>query len=439
MTADVLRSRARVLVVAGLILLAPPRWVLGAESGTEAVQEDRVVAGGPGEFMEVRNVVLKGSNAAIGRALATIAKQRLHVQPLPSSDAFRTRVQRRYIEKNYPILLDRMRGVAEAFGTRLEDDARNFSWLNYTEIRASCSVMYLPPGLTASGNGIFSRDYDFTTGTLRGTPPAHGELGCTARPYVIEMYPDRGYPSISVYSYDLLSGVLDGMNSEGLTVALLADDGLMAHYRMEPAGDSAVGLGVLQVLRLLLDTCADVAQAKETLLLTKQYYELIPVHYIIADRHGNAFVWEYSHSHNKEYIVENPGKALITTNFSLHEHLQGNRPPSAEQARGVCSRYCALAERIASAPEKPSVDFIKKTHSLVDAHTPSRPGVPRGALRTLWHALYFPQQRQVQISFYLHDEPDRDHPNSTRIVRSDYIPFALKPGRSVKASAGTHP
>src|SRR4029077_5635545 len=114
----------------------------------------------------------------------------------------------------------------------------------------------------------------------------------TARPYVIEMYPDRGYPSIALYSYDLLSGVLDGINSEGLTVALLADDELATKFRLEPAGPGAVGLGGLQTLRLLLDTCANVQEAKETLLLTKQYYEFIQVHYLIADRQGQSFVWE---------------------------------------------------------------------------------------------------------------------------------------------------
>ena len=48
------------------------------------------------------------------------------------------------------------------------------------------------------------------------------------------------------------------------------------------------------MLRMLLDTCATVAQAKEALLMTKQYYYAVPVHYLIADRHGEAFVWECS-------------------------------------------------------------------------------------------------------------------------------------------------
>jgi hypothetical protein len=50
-------------------------------------------------------------------------------------------------------------------------------------------------------------------------------------------------------------------------------------------------------------------EAKQAQMATKQYYEYVPVHYLIADRNGNAFVWEYSKSHNKEYVVERPGPA----------------------------------------------------------------------------------------------------------------------------------
>jgi hypothetical protein len=429
-------KRMSPVVVTALVLAAPSRAETPS-AGKEAVQQDRVIAGSPSDFMEVRHLVLRGSNEAIGRALAAIARERFHTQPLPSHGSLRTRAQRRYIERNYPILFERMRGVAAAYGRRLDDDTCNFSWLDYARLQAGCSVMYLPPGMTAAGTGILSRDYDFSTGTLQGTTPPPGQLAATARPYVLEMHPDRGYASLAVCSYDLLSGVLDGINSQGLTVALLADDELMGRYGVEPAGDTAVGLGVLQVLRLLLDMCADVEEAKEALLLTKQYYEFIPAHYIIADRHGNAFVWEYSQAHNREYVIENPRKALITTNFSLHRHLEGNSPPSARSARTVCPRYCALAERIAAEHDKLTVDFIKQTHKLVDAARPIPPGVPRGPHRTLWHALYFPEQRKVQISFYLRDEADPDHPGKSRVVRADYVEFTLRDAGAVKASAGT--
>jgi Acyl-coenzyme A:6-aminopenicillanic acid acyl-transferase len=423
------RTRTATVFLAVAVLAYPAN---AQDAANKTVRLDKVVAGSPKEALEVRHVVLKGTNEEIGRALAVIAKERFDVGPEAASDKVRVRAQRRYFEKNYPILFDRMRGAAGAFGKRVDDDAWNVSNLAYVQqIRAGCSVMYFPPGVTADKTGILSRDYDFSTGTILGEKPPAGRAGDTSRPYVVEMYPDRGYPSIAMYSYDLLSGVLDGMNSEGLTVTLMADDELISKYGFEPTGDTGVGLGVLQTLRLLLDTCASVEEAKEALLTTKQYYEFIPVHYLIADRHGKAFVWEYSQAHNKEYIIENPGKPLVATNFSLHRYLEDGKVPSAAKVKTVCSRYCLLADRLGAQKDPLTVDFIKETHKQVDAHfTPK--GTSRAPTRTLWHALYVPEKRSVQISYYLRDEPDPAKEGATRDVRSDYLQFALRDPKDVK-------
>src|SRR5262249_50611194 len=302
----------------------------------------------------------------------------------------------------YPILFERMRGVATAFSRRLEDDAWDFSDLTYTfNLRPGCSVVYYPPGMTADGNGVVSRNYEYSTGDMLGAWPARDKLADTARPYLIELRPDRGYASLSLYAYDLLSGVLDGINSEGLTVTMLADDELSEKSGMEP-GEDGVGLGVQQTLRLLLDTCATVEEAKEALMLTKQYYEFIPVHYLIADRHGKAFVWEYSQFHNREYIIENSGRPLITTNFSLHRYLEANKPPSVKRAQKLCPRYSKLCEKLAGG-DKLTPEFIKETHRLVDATFTPPKDSPRAAGRTLWHALYAPEEGKLQVSFYLRD------------------------------------
>lgn len=165
--------------------------------------------------------------------------------------------------------------------------------------------------------------------------------------------------------------------------------------------------------------------------MTKLYYEFIPCHYLIADRHGKSFVWEHSHAHNREYIVENPGNPLVTTNFSLHRYLEEGKPPTPKKAREVCNRYCALVEGILRAPGKLTIDFIKENHKVADATRPSPlPARPPG--RTLWHSLYVPEQRQMQVSFYLRDEPDENHADKARIIRSEYLKFALTSNTSRK-------
>src|SRR5262249_36390237 len=183
-------------------------------------------------------------------------QERYQVQPSSSRDPLRTRAQRRYIEKNFPILHERMRGVAASFGHRPDDDSWDHSALMFTELRAGCSVIHVPPRATASGTSLVSRDYDYSTGSTPFGFLAPGMLHATARPYLLELHPDRGYASLAMVSYDLLSGVLDGMNSEGLTVALAMDDDLFSRHPMDPTLGPGGGLGVLQTLRLLLDTCA---------------------------------------------------------------------------------------------------------------------------------------------------------------------------------------
>ena len=390
-------------------------------------RQERVVAGGPADSLEVRHLVLTGTNEEIGRALAEIARDRYDTRPEPSRDRLRTRAARRYIEKHAPILHDRMRGVAAAFGGSLDDDEVEYSGLPYTDLRAGCSIVHLPPESTTSKSSVVSRDYDYSTGNINFGFLAPGMLHPTARPYLVELHPDRGYSSIAMVSYELLSGVLDGMNSEGLVVTLAMDDEIFASKQMEPTYGPSVGLGVLQMLRLLLDTAANVEEAKEILLQTKQYYEYIPCHFLIADRHGKSFVWEYSALHNKEYIIESPGKPLVMTNFTLHKHLDGDNPPSAELAKSVCRRYSHLAERLAGGPV--SEELLRAAHRAVDAQAPARPDATRPPIRTFWHALYYPEERRVKFSYYLGDRPEGG------IRRTEYLEFQLKPTTAAPAAS----
>lgn len=413
---------SRTLVLVSALLYA------GATLALE--RAERVIAGGPSDSIEVRHLILKGTNEEIGRALAEIGSERYRVQLSKTPDTLRTRAMRRYIERNDPILYERMKGVAAYFDSKLDDDSIDHSQLGFTDLRGGCSIAYLPPSVTATKKGVMSRDYDFTTGALNFGPLPPGQLHPTARPYLLELYPDRGYASIAMVAYDLLSGVLDGMNSEGLTVSLALDADQLKGKSMDPTLGPAPGLGVLQTLRLLLDTCANVDQAKETLMQTKQYYEFVPVHYLIADRFGNSFIWEYSAAHNKEYIIENPGKPLIMTNFTISPHMAGGRPPSAEEAKPFCKRYAYLTARL-GAGELISEELLNTTHKAVDAQRAigADPNPPE---RTFWHALYFPEERRVKISYYLRDD-------GTKIVRSDYVEFALNGALPQMQSAQLQP
>jgi penicillin V acylase-like amidase (Ntn superfamily) len=403
------------------------------------VEQERIIAGSPADSMEVRHLILKGTNEAIGRRLAEIARDRYQAKLTPGTDPVRTRAQRLYIEKNYPILYERMRGLASLFGHSIDDDHWDFSAVGFTELHAACSIAQIPPNLTATGTSVVSRDYDYSTGGLTFGFLQPGMLHPTARPYLIELHPDHGYASVAMVAYDLLSGVLDGMNSEGLTVTMAMDDEAFEKHPIEPVGGSAAGLGELQTLRLLLDTCGTVDEAKQALLQTKQYYGFIPVHYLIADRYGKSFVWEYSYAHNKEYIIENPGKPLVMTNFSINQHLNDNKPPSADEARKECKRYALLTENLNTSSGLLSEELISQTHQRVDAVWSQAADPSRPPIRTFWHALYYPEERRVKYSFYLHDEPTAKDANTVRVVRTPYIEFRLDATEGGRASTAVVP
>ena len=419
-----LHRLARAIPAFGLVFLLSGAGSLFAAASDNVVQKDRVIAGGPNNSLEVRHLVFRGTNEQIGKALAEIAKERYGTRLDRAADPLRARAMRTFLERNNPILLDRMRGVAAAYGKSIDEDGWDFTALGFTELKAGCSIAHLPPSSTANGKSVVSRDYDFTTGNLGYKFLQPGMLHPTARPYLLELHPDRGYASIAMVAYDLLSGVLDGINSEGLTVTL-ALDATIFDDGMEATKGSAVGLGELQTLRLLLDTCANVEEAKQTLMATKQYYRYVPVHYLIADRAGNAFVWEYSKSHNKEYVIESPGQPLVMTNFTIHTQLEDGKPPSPEKARAVCKRYAYLSEKLATG----SLDdkTIRGFHKTVDAQRSQAADTTQPPERTFCHAFYYPEDRRVRLSYYLGDEPYPGQPRLVRPIRTDYLEFQLEP------------
>jgi len=390
---------------------------------------EEVIAGGPSDFLEARHITLRGSNFEIGKKLAEIAKERQHCTLRAATDLHRVHAQREYFKRNYSAHYERMRGVAAAFGVSVDDDRHVVSELLYGFAMPGCSVVYYPPQFTSSGIGVFSRDYDFTTGTIMGLIPGPGETPCTSRPYVVEMYPDGGYASIAIVAYDLL-GALDGMNSAGLTIALLADDEISDLGKSDPAPSVQAGLEVLEVSRFLLDTCADVDEAKEALLGAKLYYSIIPCHYIVADAKGRSFIWENATSMHYGHIIDGNGKPQITTNFMQHLHPETNSTP-LDQSLKVCPRYDNLRKRIAAVDGKFTLDSIKQASGSVMAVRPP-PARPRAAARTLWHALYYPEQRRMEVDFYLGDGAGGESGSVPAIRRSGYKEFKLDATTTVR-------
>ncbi|SES88549.1 Acyl-coenzyme A:6-aminopenicillanic acid acyl-transferase [Natronincola peptidivorans] len=377
---------------------------------------ERVILSSPEDSLEVRHLVLKGSNYEIGKKLGEIAKEVHGIEKKPSEDLLQTRCQRIYLEKNYPIYLERMKGTAATYNKDLSKDAVDFSLLGELALDTGCSAVYYPPNSTASGHGIISRNLDFY---MPSKTPAF------SKPYIVEMYPDEGYPSITILSFQLLGEALEGINSEGLTVIHLADDESAVNHSIEPTFSNAVGINELKSVQLLLDTCATVEEAKEVLLTNKHFYIFQPIHLLIADRFGNSFVWEYSHAHNKEYIVDRKEDTpQIVTNFLLHRYEAIEVIPKTSEDK-ICpyNRYRVLHDAIEDCTEKFTIDFTKKTNALVFVEETSYMHPPEIPVRTLLHNIYDIDDRSIEISFYLRDGANHRYGTS---IRTPYYEFSIK-------------
>jgi len=403
---------------------APPRDA--QEPARPLAFEERVIAGGPADFTEVRHLILRGSDFEIGRKLAEIGRTRHRTGPIPLPLPHLIRAQRRYFERYHPAFVERMRGVAAAWDMTLEDEGFLFSGLWYGFRLPGCSSVFYPPDTTTIGKGVFSRNFDSSIGTLDGTAPAEGELPVCARPYLIELHPDRGYASLAMCCFDLLGGVCDGINSEGLVVAAHVDAELIASGESHPIMLPQAGFNEIQILRYLLDTCADVEEAKAALLEAKLYYNIVPNHYLIADRHGRSFVWENAPILNRGFLFDGGGRPQATTNFLQQRHRDLSALPPEEHPRGWFNRFRAIRSRLEGSEGKFDLDFIRETNRCV-ASEDAPPQPPEVPTRTLWHALYVPEDLRVEIDFYLGEEASAESPGGVRIRRSGPIAFSLKP------------
>lgn len=366
------------------------------------------IAGGPDHAVTVRHVRAEGSDREIGRALGAAAESAHGSWAAPTpADPFVEGLRRQWFAERWPAHGERIAGVAEHFGLEPTDPTHTCDVLGTYELPAGCSVAYYPGRGTKDGHGVLARNFDFPTATLSqmlGLAPASpDERPLGADPWVVELHPDDGYASVSVGIMDVM-GAMDGVNEAGLAVALLADN---ESPDPEPVAGFQVGLAEQQVVRHLLDTCATVAEAKAALMMAKHYYFFTPCHYVVADRHGDSFVWEHSARRNREIVVDAEparGGRLSCTNHLLHRWPDPEAMPDDDGPIGTAaltySRWRALDAFAAGGAvvDRDDVDLafaaLRFTAPLVEA-------------RTFWHATYDTDDAEMEVSFFTHDEGDR--------------------------------
>ncbi|MBB6349364.1 C45 family peptidase [Nonomuraea muscovyensis] len=352
------------------------------------------IAGTRDDFQIVHHLTLTGTQVEIGRALTEEAR-RLGWAPVPVNPAV-NRARRTWFEHNWPQHHARLDGAAAALGLDPDQDDMALDGLTFVPRGSGCSALWCPPSASADGHGRAARNYDFftlSTSQILGQEPQAGELPMASRPYVITTRPDDGLAATVVTMSDL-DGCMDGMNEAGLAVMLLIAD----FEQATPSEDAApqVGVSAVQLPRYVLDTCENVEQAKQALLQAKQYDHGVPLHYLVADAHGGAFVWERGRD-GGEHVIECGDAPLCVTNHLLHLHPDPmSLPADNERTFGTFDRIRTLHER--------SKGVTMSERDLRDGLRAVRQGeIPESPFRTLWSTVFDTTARTLATSFYLGD------------------------------------
>ncbi|GAA1189601.1 C45 family autoproteolytic acyltransferase/hydolase [Pseudonocardia alaniniphila] len=360
-----------------------------------------IVAGSTADFMLVRHVSASGSQAEIGRVLAEEARSTYGWSPVPTGDRVLARARRRWFERNWPQHHARLQGVAEAAGVDYEADAFHLDGLTGVPDGSACSAAYCPPGSTAEGHALLGRNYDFFTTSqaalfamLAGHQVEDAGPPMAARPYVLASVPDDG-PATTLITMNELDGCMEGVNEHGLAVALLIADGENASAPIDAWPQ--VGLASAQLPRFLLDTCASVEDAKAALLDAKQYDLGTPLHYLVGDASGAAFVWERGPG-GDEHITESDG-ALCVTNHLLHRNPDvAALPEDNEESMLSYQRYRRLHGSTGGAMSavrlRESLDEIRFDAATAESYP----------VRTLWRTVFDLQDRSMSTHFFLGED-----------------------------------
>ncbi|MGW8322235.1 MAG: C45 family autoproteolytic acyltransferase/hydrolase, partial [Thermodesulfobacteriota bacterium] len=381
-----------VLVQQFAVFAEQPHPCSGKASGCQFT-ETVVLPRGEVEFVIVRHIVIRGSNQAIGKKIAEIARERYGVRLAKNPDSIYGKARLSYMERNYPILLERMRGVAAVYGIDLADGAVDISSLPYNfGPPTSCSMICFPGSATDTGHGLIVRSMDYSNGTLSemlGQKPYPGERDIFSEPYVMEVYPDKGYASLYMSCADLLSGAWDGINSEGLCVFGLVDLGRPKNT-VVTSGTRVIGLNPPQIMRLLLDTCANVEEAKIAMLENRIYDVAQGIHYLVADRHGNSFIFEVNHLDQRAYITDNGGNPQVMTNSPVWALPSPDKYPKefADEYDSLY-RYQVLENLLHGHKGKYTFSFMVKANEKVFPRKATHNlGGPSMTLRPVWQVVY---------------------------------------------------
>lgn len=404
----------------------------GPKTSPTVVKNEIILPKSPESYMEARHIVLKGSNEEIGKALGDIAQNDYGTKLVKYADPVYAEARREYMKKNYPVMLERMKGVARSYGVNPGETDLDTSGLYYWLTSPECSAMFFPAGAAASGHNFYvaNRDYYLASmSEIMDKPRKPGEKDFSAYVFVVELYPDKGYSSLGVGIIDLMSINIDAVNSAGLAVAVLADDTFGVDHTSHDFSRLS-GLYIYQAVRMIVDTCATVEEAKIAILANEVTMMLLPAHFMVMDSSGRSFIYERSSKDFTDRFVDNPaGEPVPITNHSIYDYPSVDKFPAPEDNDyDTFNRYRRLAGFIDSHTDKYSEKDGQDAMALVYGRVEesSESGHHDIPLRTLYTAVVDIDEREMSVRFYLRDGEKDTKTGFPELIFSEPFEFKLK-------------
>lgn len=398
-----------------------------------SVKDEVILAQGKDSYQSVRHIVIRGTNEEIGKALGDIAKKAYGVDKLSKyPDQVYARSADVYLNENYPALRDRAKGVAAAYGEDYGTSLSVFDQLVYDAgpWNGGCSSVYYPPSYTKDNSGLLGHNMDYPLCSINKLLkiPEGSAPSMFTRNYVVELYPDKGYASVGVGTGDLLS-VVTGMNEKGLIAILHTDNYTLINT--DPKADISGIVYPTQAVRLVLDTCSTVDEAKTAILNNKLSLTFEPGHLLIADKSGRSVCVEINPKNARVEFTDNSGMPQVFTNHPIYRFKDPSLFPKYTpfEEDNTFARYNQLSGLLGKKKQFSTDDVLANEAQVVARwNNPGRgmanPTIPN---RSIWTDVYDQKNLTLKVRFYLKDGPkDADSGDPKDLVFSELFAFKLQ-------------
>jgi predicted choloylglycine hydrolase len=403
------------------------------------VKDEIIIPMENGTVTELRHIVLKGNNTQIGIALGEIAQKDYGVTSLKKyADPIYGKARQEYMARNYPVMRDRMKGIAMSYGLSRDNATFDTTTLLYDAGSLDCSMVYFPPETTLNGHVITSRNFEWFLVPmdvyLDKTEEGTGKV-MFSRNFLIEIYPDHGYSTMAIGGMELNS-VIDGLNSEGLGISLLEDEGMEPALETPIAGDRNSGIMSTQITRLVLETCRTMEEAKEAFLANKEFLPIGGVHYMVYDSQGNSTIIEWNRADGNLYFTDgNSSKPNIMTNHPMYKFSKYGLEDLSDEKNLISyndpydtfNRYITLYNITSSHEGKFSDEDVADVLGAVEGNTVLQ---VEGAMiplpiNTIWNVILDLTDRSLKMKFFLKKGPMDKATNEGTLIFTPYLAFKM--------------